>query len=117
MTDSSGNVATGAVTATVTSDLPAANDDLVSTPFDTPVVVDASADDSAGDVALDLASTVFPADGQPPGSTRSADGRTLVVPGQGRWVLGTDGTATFTPVAGFVGTSAATYAVVDRSGR
>ncbi|NLI03852.1 MAG: LPXTG cell wall anchor domain-containing protein [Actinomycetaceae bacterium] len=50
----------------------------------------------ANTLRIDLASALK-------GSVLSADGRTLTVPGEGTWVLGVDGTVTFTPVDGFTG--------------
>lgn len=45
----------------------------------------------------------FPAADQPTGATVSADGKSLTVPDQGVWTIGSDGDITFTPAAGFSG--------------
>lgn len=53
----------------------------------------------------------------PTGSTVSPDGRTLTVPGQGTWTVGTDGTVSFDPLPPFTGVSApVTYEVTDSFG-
>lgn len=115
--DDAGNVATGRLVVVVTSDVPVATDDLVATPLGTRVRLPAGTDDRPGAVPLQLAGTVFAVDGQPAGSTRSADGRTLVVSGQGTWTLAADGSAAFVPTPAYVGTTApVAYQVVDARG-
>ncbi|MDY6048961.1 MAG: CshA/CshB family fibrillar adhesin-related protein [Corynebacterium sp.] len=52
---------------------------------------------------IDPESTVFAAQGQPRGTTRSADGMTLTVAGEGTWQVREGGTFVFTPQPGFLG--------------
>ncbi|MHA7247577.1 Ig-like domain-containing protein [Arthrobacter tecti] len=65
----------------------------------------------------DLSTLNFPTDGQPEGASVSANGKTLTVPGEGVYVINADGTITFTPEEGFIGTtSAITYEITDTAG-
>ena len=89
--------------------LPVAADDLVSG-FATgqAVTVDPFADNGYGldadpDGALDPASVTLTGVGAPSGSTLSADGKSLVVPGEGTWTVDLiSGLVTFTPEADFI---------------
>ncbi|HEY0239472.1 MAG TPA: hypothetical protein VGC37_12575 [Friedmanniella sp.] len=117
VSDDHGLVATGRITAAVTSSVPAATDDQVATTYDTPVRLAGATNDSAGSSPLTPASTVFPTGAQPPSATVTADGKTVTVPGQGRWSIAADGSATFTPTATYAGTTTpVTYRVVDGVG-
>ncbi|MGI3783861.1 MAG: Ig-like domain-containing protein, partial [Janthinobacterium lividum] len=116
--DDLGKVARGRITAAVTSEVPAATDDEAATTYATPVRLAGATNDSPGSSSLTSAATVFPAAGQPASATVSTDGKTLTVPGQGTWRLASDGSVTFSPAAGYAGTTApATYQVVDGAGR
>ena len=117
VSDDHGTVATGRITAAVTSSVPAATDDQVATTYATPVRVAGATNDSAGSSPLAPASTVFPTDGQPPSATVAAGGKTLTVPGEGGWSIAADGSATFVPTSTYVGTTTAvTYRVADGAG-
>ncbi|MFB4351337.1 Ig-like domain-containing protein [Microbacterium sp. CR_7] len=120
--DRNGSTATAAVEATVRPG-PAAVADADITAQNVPVTVDVLGNDSPGlladgsDGALDPASVVFTDAGQPTGAVRGADGRTLEVPGQGRYAIDDDGRVTFTPAPAFRGAATAvTYAVTDSLG-
>ncbi len=97
---------------------PAAVDDTASTPFNTPVSLDPKANDLvAPGRSLNPASVVFPAAGQPAGSTRSPDGKTLTVPGEGTYQIQPDGSVTFTPAPTFSGpTTPVQYTIADNTG-
>ena len=100
VTDPDGNTATSTVAVTVTpvNDAPVANPDAIATPLDTPVTLDIVANDT--DVDGDPLTIL--------GTPTSADGTVTVGP-DGRSV-------TFTPNAGFVGTTVIAYTVTDPTG-
>ncbi|WP_337867469.1 SdrD B-like domain-containing protein, partial [Meiothermus sp.] len=106
--------------ATITVDIssPAAVDDNATTPFNTPVTLDPKTNDLvASGRTLNPSSVVFPPSGQPAGSTRSPDGKTLTVPGEGTYQIQPDGTVTFTPSPTFTGTtSPVQYTIADDAG-
>lgn len=100
VTDPAGNTATSTVAVTVTpvNDAPVAAPDAITTPLDTPVTLDIVANDSDPDGdALTIV-----------GTPTSVDGTVTVGP-DGRSV-------TFTPTAGFVGTTVIDYTVTDPTG-
>ena len=82
----------------MTDALPVANDDSATTDMDSPVTVDVLANDDLGDQPTSI--TAFDA--------VTANGGTVVDNG--------DGTLTFTPAAGFVGTDTFTYTISDVDG-
>lgn len=94
---------------------PTANDDTLTAPVGTPVTINPLLNDSDADGTLDPTTVLFePA----PGSTLSADGKTLTVPGQGIWTINpTTGLISFTPNSGFTGTpTPVAYTVKDNEG-
>lgn len=99
VTDGNGGSATSTVTVTVNpvNDAPDAVDDTASTGFNTPVTIAVLANDT--DVDGDTLAVT--------GTPTSADG-SVVVNG--------DGTITFTPNAGFIGTAVIDYTVTDPDG-
>lgn len=120
-TDEIGNAVTSTITIDVTGVDPTAADDAAVTPFATPVTFDFIGNDAPGDpaVPLDPGSAVFDASGIPSGleaEIRDA-GKTLDVAGEGVYTLRDDGTVTFTPAAGFSGTTTAVrYTILDENG-
>ena len=97
--DGNGGSATSTVSVTVNpvNDAPVAEDDAISTPFNTPVTIAVLDNDSD-------------ADGDPlavSGTPTSADGTVVVNP---------NGTITFTPTAGFTGTAVIDYTITDPDG-
>lgn len=100
-----------------TSDALTATDDSATTVLNQPVVLAAATNDDPGSTTTALRPT-FPAAGQPSGSTRSADGLTLTVPGQGVWTAtATATTVTFTPAVKYAGTTTpVTYAITGAGG-
>ncbi|HEY0216162.1 MAG TPA: hypothetical protein VGC57_07215 [Cellulomonas sp.] len=115
--DDEGTAVDGQLVVAVVGSAPVATDDLASTPATAPVVLPGATNDSAAAAALRPALTVFAADGQPAGSSRAPDGKTVAVPGQGTWGLSSDGSATFSPASTFVGTTAPVgYQVTDAAG-
>ncbi|MBF4579335.1 tandem-95 repeat protein [Frigoribacterium sp. VKM Ac-2530] len=110
--NAAGGQATGQVAVTYVG---VAEDDAVTTGQGTAVTVDPLRNDQG---TLDPTSVVFPATGQPAGSTLTDGGRTLAVPGQGVWTIdrGT-GAVTFTPDPQLRGdASPVTYRVSDADG-
>jgi len=98
--DGDGNCAIAHVIITVTpvNDPPVAADDGVTTPLNTPVVVDVRANDQDGDGdALTPPTIVTP-------------------PLHGTVTVGGDGKVTYTPTSGYVGPDTFTYEVCDPSG-
>jgi uncharacterized repeat protein (TIGR01451 family) len=112
VTDSNGNDARSTITITVAPIVPVAEDDTAGTPFDTPVTLPAVTDDAAGAATAPLvpSATVFTS----PDATNG--GKTLVTP-EGIWQVNPNGTVTFTPAAGYVGTtSPVEYEITDDNG-
>ncbi len=112
VTDSNGNDARSTITITVAPIVPVANDDAANTPFDTPVTLPAVADDAAGSASAPLVpgATVLTS----PNATNG--GKTLVTP-EGTWQVNSNGTVTFTPAAGYTGTTPAVeYRITDVNG-
>ena len=112
VTDSNGNDVRSTITITVAPIVPVANDDTASTPFDTPVTLPAVTDDAEGDPSAPLvpSATVFTS----PNATNG--GKTLVTP-EGTWQVNPNGTVTFTPAAGYVGTTPPVeYQITDENG-
>lgn len=110
--NAAGGQATGQVAVTYVG---VAEDDAVTTAQGTAVTVDPLRNDQG---TLDPTSVVFPATGQPAGSTLADGGRTLTVPGQGVWTIdrGT-GAVTFTPDPQLRGDARpVTYRVTDADG-
>lgn len=115
--DDGGSTVGGRLAVAVAGSAPVATDDLADTLLGVAVRLPGATDDRAGAAAITPNLTVLPADGQPVGSSRSADGKTLTVPGQGTWSLSAAGVATFSPTPTFVGTtSPAAYAITDTAG-
>ncbi|PWD50840.1 hypothetical protein C8046_09445 [Serinibacter arcticus] len=123
VSDANGTPVTSTVTVTV-QPAPIANPDTGAGGQGLPVVIDPLGNDVAGPNAdgtagaLDPTSVVFPAEGQPEGAEVSEDGKTLVVPGVGTYVIDpVTGAITFTPEPTFVGTTPpVTYEVTDSHG-
>ncbi|MFF0263937.1 Ig-like domain-containing protein [Kribbella sp. NPDC004536] len=110
--DSNQNAARSTITVTVDPVRPVIADDSAETPFGTPITVDVLKNDKPGDPSAPLRtdSVVLrdPADGQ--------EKKSVTVPREGSFVVG-DGTVTYTPVKGFVGTTRAlVYRVTDGNG-
>ena len=107
----------GRLSVLVTSDALTATDDSATTVLNQPVVLAAATNDDPGSTTTALRPT-FPTAGQPVGSTRSADGLTLTVPGQGVWTASAaTTTVTFAPAAKYAGTTApVTYQISGAGG-
>lgn len=90
---------------------PKAVDDSATTAINTPVVLDAPANDVPGDGARLVPSTID-LDPSTPGQQTSK-----AVPGQGTFTLNPDGTVTFTPEPGFTGTVTVPYTIQDNLGQ
>ena len=88
---------------------PLAVDDSALTPLDTPVTLAATANDTDSDGTIDAATVDL--DPATPGQQT-----TFVVAGEGTFADDGVGNITFTPQAGFTGTSAITYTVNDNDG-
>lgn len=116
--DNDGNTSNPASITVEYGEPPVATDDSVTPTQPGPVSIDPLANDS-GDDPLDPTSVVLTGTGAPTGSTLSADGKTLTVPGEGEWTVNpTTGLVTFTPAAGFSGSpTPAAYTVSDVMGR
>lgn len=100
VTDGNGGTATSTVSVTVNpvNDAPEAVDDTATTPFNTPVTIAVLANDT--DVDGDVLAVT--------GTPTTADGAVVV---------NADGTLTFTPTAGFVGTAVIDYTITDPDGQ
>ncbi len=102
--------------ATVTIDYPQAVNDLQTGTSGSPVVVPVFDNDSAASANLDPTSVIITQ--SPAGGTIAADGKSVIVAGEGTWsVDGTTGAITFTPEAGFTGDpTPISYTVDDNTG-
>ena len=115
---SGGVTETATVNITVTNAPPVANDDVRSTPEDTPVSGNVIKDGGSGDVAdSDADNDPLTVTGFSIGGTPYLPGSTATIPGVGELTLNTDGSYTFTPVPDWNGTvPPVTYTVSDGSG-
>ncbi len=104
------------VTLTPVNDPPVADDESVTTNEDTPIVIDVVNGDTDLDGTVDPTSVVITS--TPPGATLSADGKTLIVPGEGTWSVDLlSGEITFTPEANYDGpVTTITYEIADDLG-
>ncbi|RKZ45524.1 MAG: hypothetical protein DRQ41_00005, partial [Gammaproteobacteria bacterium] len=99
ITDNNGDTSTATVSVVVnapTNPLPIAVDDSTTTPVNTPVVVDALNNDTAGDAPATITST-----------TSAPHGTVVIKP---------DGTLIYTPDSDFVGTDTFDYTITDNNG-
>jgi len=113
VSDDAGRTVTSTITVTVTPIVPTARDDGATTAYQNAVTLSPLANDSAGATSapVDPASLVL-RDPSGPGF-----GSTATVTGQGTFAVGSGGTVTFTPVAGFFGAvDAVTYRITDANG-
>lgn len=126
--DHADNPVTSTATVTVRPVDPTATDDAANTPFDTPVTLPGATNDTPGTddggtpgdraddttVAIVPGSTAFPT--QAAGEVTDG-GQRLSVTGEGAWVVQADGSVTFSPSAGYVGTATTvTYRIQDANG-
>ncbi|WP_307378728.1 Ig-like domain-containing protein [Microbacterium sp. W4I20] len=113
VTDSFGNDASTTVGVSVIPITPTATGDAAKTPGGVAVTIDILENDDPGAPSAPLVpgSVVFPS----PDAT--AGGKTLVVPGEGTWTVGDDGSVTFDPLPSFEGeTTPVPYRVADENG-
>ena len=90
---------------------PTAANDTATTDLNTPVTIPVLSNDVG---SLLLASVVFPATGQPSGSSVSPDFKTLTVPGVGVYAVNSSGAVIFTPTNGYSGNAPVVlYSVSD----
>jgi CshA-type fibril repeat protein len=111
--DSNKNATRATITVTVAPVTPVTADDSAKTAFGTAVVVQVLGNDKPGDPSAPLVpgSVVLrdPADGK--------DKKSVTVPDEGGFVVGADGTITFTPAKDFIGTTrTVAYRVTDANG-
>lgn len=111
--DSNRNSARATITVTVVPVRPVTVDDSARTGFGQAVVIQVLGNDKPGDPSAPLApaSVVLrdPADGK--------DKKAVSVPDEGGFVVAADGTITFTPAKGFIGTTRSlAYRVTDANG-
>ena len=99
-------------------DLPpvAIDDENLGNPPGSSVLVDLVGNDIGGDIDPTSVKLIIPA-GLPTGTTLSTDGKTITVPGQGVWVVDTNGQVRFTPEVGYYGDpTPIDYTVDDNNG-
>ncbi|MEU8226435.1 Ig-like domain-containing protein [Kribbella sp. NPDC048915] len=111
--DTTGNLASAAVTITVAPVAPVIANDVATTPYEVAVTVDVLANDKPGDPSAPLVASgvrlIDPVTGDPLPA--------LVVAGQGTFTVQPSGAIRFAPVDGFVGgTVPVGYRVADRNG-
>ncbi len=113
VTDSDGNSASSTITITVTPVIPVALPDNVSTPYAHSVNIPLLANDHAGDPVVPL----MPGSVRLKNPTTGVWATTVTVAGVGTSVAQPDGSVTFTPAIGYVGSAAAlSYRVADSNG-
>lgn len=96
---------------------PTAVDDTATVPVGQAVRLAGATNDHAGSAAIQPGLTVFPADGQPTGSSVSDGGRTLQVAKHGTFTVNTgDGSVDFHAWSGFTGDVAVRYRITDAVG-
>ncbi len=97
---------------------PLAVGDTANTPANTPITFPIATNDSvAPGSSIVPSSATFPPAGQPAGSTISPDGKTITVPGEGKYEIQPDGQVKFTPEPGFSGgTTPVKYTIEDDKG-
>ncbi len=103
------NIANIRVTVQAGNAPPVANDDRVNTAIDTPTTLSAITNDTDTDGTIDPASVDL--DPNTPGRQT-----TLNASGEGTYAADDNGNVTFTPQAGFTGTSAIGYTINDNEG-
>ncbi len=108
--------ATLSVTLSPVNDAPVIEDDMVTGTEDMPVEIDVLANDKDAENQLDPTSVTFV--NPPVGATLSADGKMVVVPGEGIWTIdAVTGKMTFTPEDDFNGVATTIeYTVADTDG-
>ncbi|MDQ0586202.1 Ig-like domain-containing protein [Variovorax paradoxus] len=106
---------TGGTGGSPTGTAPVATNDSASGQAGASVTVGVLDNDQDADGNLDRNSVRFV---QPPaGATLSGDGRSLQVPNEGSWQVGSDGAVVFTPASGFTGSpTVVSYTVSDTTG-
>ncbi|MET4157133.1 carboxypeptidase regulatory-like domain-containing protein [Agromyces sp. PvR057] len=119
--DANGTVATSVISITVTPVVPIPSPDAAITPHATGISVDVLGNDlpGAAAVALDPTSVRLDVPAEAPaGTTLGADGRSLVVPGEGEYTVdAVTGVIGFVPVPTFVGEATPVpYTVTDANG-
>ncbi|PYE38788.1 beta strand repeat-containing protein, partial [Psychrobacter fozii] len=119
ITDGNGgtDTATETITVTAVNDTPVAVDDVGSGPLNQLVSVDILANDTDPENDLDP-TTVIITQAPAAGSIIAADGKSVIVPGEGIWsVNSTTGEITFTPTTGFTDDpTPISYTVDDSTG-
>ncbi|WP_438854686.1 Ig-like domain-containing protein [Agromyces sp. M3QZ16-3] len=93
------------------ADPPAPQDDVATSPEDTPITIDAAANDYDGDGDLAPVSLV-----KDPCTAAPCDPATVEQELHGVWVVNGDGTVTYTPEADFVGDATFPYEIADALG-
>jgi uncharacterized repeat protein (TIGR01451 family) len=113
VTDSSSQTATATITVIVNpTAAPNAANDSATTPFNTPVSLAPAGNDTASAGAVLDPTTIL----LDPAGTPKGVGQTATT-AEGQWLVNADGTVTFTPNAGFTGTTAALpYQISDSLG-
>jgi CshA-type fibril repeat protein len=101
------NIAT--ITVNVANNPPVANNDVVGTASNTPVIVPASTNDTDTDGTIDVTSI----DLDPATAGKQT---TFTVAGKGTFTANADGTVTFVPLATFTGAASVNYTVQDNNG-
>ncbi len=119
--DENGTVSASVISISVTAVVPETTPDAATTPQATPITVDLLANDVPGDEAVPLTPSsvaLLLPPGAPAGTVLGADGRSLVVPGEGEYAVdAATGLVSFDPVASFVGEATRVpYTVVDANG-
>ncbi|MGY2892826.1 beta strand repeat-containing protein [Deinococcus sp. UYEF24] len=117
-TDNQGAVSNTSTYTIPVNVAPVAVSDTSSTPAGTAKTFSVTGNDTdTAPGTVNVASTLFAATGQPAGSTLSNGNRTIAVPNEGSYTLDNAGNVTFTPVAGYSGTTTAVkYTVADNQG-
>lgn len=111
--DTAGTRVDATFTVTIVPGTPlSATDDTRTTPYETPVTVDVSANDTAGSSALVPTSVLLCG----PTDTAPTCTQTSVTNVTGTFTVNADGTVTYTPATGFTGPAAVTYSISDVDG-
>ena len=116
VTDSYGNTASATASVTVGQGPVTVPDATVPTPQNVTVTLHPLANDVAGDDGAGVAGSIVSDSLVLTDPQASADGKTLVVDGVGTWTVGDDGSLSFDPEPGYLGTASVGYRVADSFG-
>lgn|GEM_PF-3359584 len=116
ISDGNGSVASATVTVAIGAAAYTVPQDAVVTAQNVTVGLDPLANDVAGDDGAGTPGSIVPGSVVFTDPAASDDGKTLAVDGVGSWAVGDDGSLSFDPEPGYLGTASVAYRVADSFG-